>query len=99
MPGNRKEGFSCKENTCQERETKRKKIHNITSLKFGGWEGARINSLETWKRKPARACLREKWQRALQEWLSISFTLFLYGDEPKRDVTNAGPCLLTHLEL
>lgn len=33
VPGNRKEGLSCKENTCQERETKRKKIHNIKSLK------------------------------------------------------------------
>lgn len=71
VPGNRKEGLSCKENACQERETKRKKIHNIKSLKSGGWKGARMNSLETWKRKPARACLAQKCQRALQEWLSV----------------------------
>lgn len=69
VPGNRKEGLSCKANTCQERETK--KIHNITSLKSEGWEGAKMNGLETWKRKPTRACLSQKWQRALQECLSV----------------------------
>lgn len=86
VPGNRKEGLSCKKNICQERETKRKKIHNMKSLKSGGWEGARMSSSETWKQRPDGACLSEKWQRALLEWLSVitSFGFHHHHDEPKQ---------------
>lgn len=59
VPGNRKEGLCCKENVCQERETKRKKSHNMKSLKCGGWEEARMSSSETWKQRLAGACLSE----------------------------------------
>lgn len=88
MPGNRKEGLCCKENICQERETKRKKIHNMKSLKCGGWEETRMSSSETWKQRLAGACLSEKWQRALLEWLSVitSFSFHHHHDELKQEI-------------
>lgn len=98
VPGNRKEGLSCKANTCQERETK--KIHNITSLNSKGWEGTKMNGLETWKRKPARAWLSQKWQRALQEWLSVIICIgFVWWWAKTGNVTNVWSPLLLYLEL
>lgn len=50
----------------------KEKIHNLTSLRNGGQEGARMNSLETWKSKPAKTCPTQKQQRALLLFIAIS---------------------------
>lgn len=48
-----------------------------------------MNSLETWKRKPARACLAQKCQRALQEWPLVIICIgFLWPRTKTGDVTN-----------